>query len=452
MKRLLTRLLCCSLFWSVTSHAQELERRPLRPELERLLPRTDDRVSLLGEGEVRAHLDTQYGDSEIGGSASFHLEATRDELARGIVHARGFNIIYKGVPHRLFTREQGDEGKQGALGFALEPSRGDQSLVYDSATGRVTGVLVGKIDVPHLAERTMVMDSRRDSFPVPTKLTEIRIDMPLDPSLLEGQVGDEARLQRAPVDMELRAIDNGPSEILPFRLRGIKTEFELKQVPLFRFEVARSLCIQPVRIRWVLPFATQLNASNLVTPFLFWRYSGDGLAFGLPGARTEWAKTDIVFEVRDWITVNKSKYRTLTSGEADALRSEVKVDDCIEVFFVDGFSPESMWGGGATWGLGTANSQVISSDGNADGGIDLTHLAHEIGHVLGLCHPGDCGGNEASSSNTLMCPSGWHRDNPARNSSENGTNAHNPLLKFTIKLRSAGPNCTNSADCGACPF
>ncbi len=34
-----------------------------------------------------------------------------------------------------------------------------------------------------------------------------------------------------------------------------------------------------------------------------------------------------------------------------------------------------MWGGGATWGCGTASAQIISSDANARYGIDLTHLA-----------------------------------------------------------------------------
>lgn len=452
MKRLFKHLLCCSLFFTIKCEAQRIPNLSLPGEFrEELEPSRDPGEAIIGEGVVKAALTTQYGEMEIDGDASFHLQATKEELARGIVHAKGFNIVYKEVPHRLFTREQSDEAKRGAMGFALDPSRGDQTLRYDRESGRVSGILLGKVDVPHLAERSMAMDSRRDSYPVPTKLTEVRVDFPLDSSLTEEPIGDEARIARAPIDVELRGIDEGPSEILPFRLKGLKSEFELKQIPLFRFEVARSLCIQPVRIRSFWPIATTLTSSYF-PPHLFWKYSGDGLAFGLPGARTQWAKADVVFQVRDWITVTKSKYMTLSSSEADDLRSEVKVDDCIEVFFVDKFSPESMWGGGATWGLGTANSQVISSDGNADGGIDFTHLAHELGHVLGLCHPGDCGGNEASSSNTLMCPSGWHRDNPTRNSAENETNAHNPLLKFAIKLRTPGPDCTNSTDCGACPF
>ena len=43
---------------------------------------------------------------------------------------------------------------------------------------------------------------------------------------------------------------------------------------------------------------------------------------------------------------------------------------------------------------------------------DFTHIAHELGHVLGLPHP-TAG---ISSTNTLMCPSGYCNDNPQRNS------------------------------------
>ncbi len=110
-------------------------------------------------------------------------------------------------------------------------------------------------------------------------------------------------------------------------------------------------------------------------------------------------------------------------------------------------------GGGATFGSGTASSKIISSDGNARGGIDLTHLAHELGHVLGLRHPGAAATASAvpASSGTLMCPSGYLNDNPKVNSQENKNLISNPLLTFAIKFISPGPDCINSADCGACP-
>ena len=98
--------------------------------------------------------------------------------------------------------------------------------------------------------------------------------------------------------------------------------------------VAKRLCLQPVRIG-------SLKFSGF-PPVLSVHLSGDGLAFGLPGAQTQWAKADVVFEVRDWLTVWKSQYSVLTATEADVLRPEVNVDDCVEVFFVDRFSPNAM--------------------------------------------------------------------------------------------------------------
>jgi hypothetical protein len=51
----------------------------------------------------------------------------------------------------------------------------------------------------------------------------------------------------------------------------------------------------------------------------------------------------------------------------------------------------------------------------------------------------------------VMCGSGYLNDNPSVNSQENTNNLTNPLFQFALKVRSAGPDCQNSLDCGACP-
>ena len=98
---------------------------------------------------------------------------------------------------------------------------------------------------------------------------------------------------------------------------------------------------------------------------------------------------------------------------------------------------------------------------------DYTHIAHELGHVLGLPHP--TGG--ISSSNTLMCPSGCCNDNPQLNSyvrissspfvpspfffnrfvQENAIHLNQPLPAWFISSTSQPANyCQYSLDCKAC--
>ena len=176
----------------------------------------------------------------------------------------------------------------------------------------------------------------------------------------------------------------------------------------------------------------------------------------MPGANEQWHKADVVFEVRDWRTLHKSQYKVLQESEEDDLLDEVQVDDCVEVFFVDKFDPSDNHGGGVTFGVGTASTQIISSDENADHGIDLTHLAHELGHAMALHHP-EQGFPTATfpnifdgSTGTLMCPSGFMNDNPAVNSQDNADNINNDLFRFSLKFISPGPDCTDDADCGSC--
>jgi len=219
--------------------------------------------------------------------------------------------------------------------------------------------------------------------------------------------------------------------------------------PIIWYERKKNLCVQPVRIR-------HRNCAFQIFGICFYptyTYSGAGLAFGRPGADSQWAKVDITFTWKGWKTIidNAGKYKAVTTAEMNDLRNEIADDPCcIEVFFAPKFSPSSTYGGGACWNSGTANAQIITSDEQVSCGVDKTHLAHELGHALGLMHPGS-GGNEGSTG-TLMCPSGWQRDNPRRNSRDNGNNVVNPLLVsyFGPWTWFPQPECTSSADCGSC--
>lgn len=83
----------------------------------------------------------------------------------------------------------------------------------------------------------------------------------------------------------------------------------------------------------------------------------------------------------------------------------------------------------ATWASGTATAIVVSTDNQLP--PNQNHMAHELGHVLGLDHPGN-------STDTLVdgCagsvtePSGFFADNPGLQCEANCDNASNPLLRL----------------------
>lgn len=358
-----------------------------------------------------------------------------------MVEVGGLNLAYTNVPQHL-VGGKADAGEAiGALGFALDQSEGPQYLKYDPRSNSVRGDLFGYLDADYMNRLSAKLgDAKGDYFETPRQPAYVSVAIALSQPLGKGLVEGEITRQKADMSVEVMALADTKQALPAYRIDLAQAVFEVEQVAIFPlFEIAKRLCIQPVRIgqfSW-----TPWGGFTI-------KLSGDGLDFGMPGARKEWAKADVVFNVKDWITVWKPQYMTLTSAEATALRGEVNDNQCVEVFFVDRFSPQTMWGGGATWGLGTAGTKIISSDENADFGVDLTHLGHELGHSIALPHPD---GSAGVSTNTLMCPSGFNNDNPKLNSQENKDNISNPLFTFAIKMRSAGPDCDDSADCGACP-
>lgn len=126
--------------------------------------------------------------------------------------------------------------------------------------------------------------------------------------------------------------------------------------------------------------------------------------------------------------INNDAYRVLTEAEASNLVNEVDEDDAIEIFVVERWDPVDQYGGGGTWGSGMGSAKIITCDNQLP--LNQNHLAHELGHVLGLLHPGDDvrGALTPGCVGSIMEPSGFYADNPSEQCSKNCHNASNPFL------------------------
>jgi hypothetical protein len=377
---------------------------------------------------------------EVKGHSGVVFYTSPEALKQNLVKIETLNMTLFNVDQTLISGKKTRGKKTGVVAFSIwGEDQKEAYLKYDPRNLTLTGEIPVNLNFPQVDELVPPKKSDEDFYVSPRIPARIRVEFKLSQSLEKMLTDKQQKFDiNGRINVNFQGAALGDTQLRPIRSDLIIKRHLVDIAPLLRFEVARKLCLQPVKI---------LSAANDANP------TGVGLDFGLPGARTEWNKADITFQIREWKTaINNNLKVADTSTEEGQIRGLVQDDDCIEVFFVENFNPVDSHGGGATWSSGTASAQIISSDGNATGGIDFTHLAHELGHVLALGHPGTSSGLVAGNSGTLMCPSGWHRDNPAINSQGNKDNSNNPLLTFSIKLRSAGPNCTNNGDCGACPF
>jgi hypothetical protein len=155
------------------------------------------------------------------------------------------------------------------------------------------------------------------------------------------------------------------------------------------------------------------------------------------------------------IYINNDVYRVLDDeAEVTRLRSEVNIDDAVEIFVVERFDSALAvdWGGGGTWSSGTESAKIVTCDQQLDvpcpppcgygdcGDVNYNHLAHELGHVLNLDHPDGSYGMGPSTPGSVMEGSGFCRDNPDRQSARNCRNASNPLLYWGRSLCAESPD------------
>ena len=418
---------------------------------------------------IRSQVTVNNRSLELVGRLNLHLVASEQELAQNVVRVGGLNLAYFGVPMQPFTgvpqRPLGDDGT-GVLS-ALLPAVQRMQVFHGLVPGYALlyGQWEGVVELSQLGDLQQSMvgvgDQKDAVFAAPTQQATIYLLVVLSEEDLKpgrgGGRGDPGILQSVGssfVAFATQGLTLNNVRVPPYVVSQqafIPFKFDFTWIP---FEAVRRICVQPVRIGRIKieggwPF-----------PFFSIDLTGKGFPFGQPGADTQWRKGDVIFEWRPWKTIWKPAYFTLdiAAGEDALLRAEVSDPDCIETFFVDEFDTASTWGGGATFSSGLASAKVISSDDNTEpvcpgGACNRTHLAHELGHVLTLCHPGGgCGVAYMApgTTGTLMCPSGFTADNPRRNSVANENNVNNPLFQYLFAPLGPSPDCTNNADCGAC--
>ncbi|HEX3125730.1 MAG TPA: hypothetical protein VH394_00210 [Thermoanaerobaculia bacterium] len=182
-----------------------------------------------------------------------------------------------------------------------------------------------------------------------------------------------------------------------------------------------NICIQVNKRRLtVQPVGFRTNAAD-PSP------SGSTAAAQLGMAQTVWGKGCIEIQINPMTILTDATLKT--SSDLNLIRASFTDPDpnIIEVFFVQNSLPAQ--GGGQAGGIGLASCKPVIAEPNAGNPV---LVSHELGHVLGLLHPG-VGSN--SDANTVMTPTGG-ANNPgvAFVTHFMCTNIANPVLQTLADL------------------
>ena len=406
-------------------------------------------------------IHAQISKHKFVGNVSFALSVSKSEKERFSATFHHFNVVVHDVEQELLARVNRESSSQSSVGFRLVES---QAIELDEKNRSLVGKLMGVVDYQY---QSILYPSEMESkeslqTPPPAQTAIVRVEIPLSSAVFEilsnMESQDEIVVVPQSLKMSLNAMALEKYQGFTIELEGEKLDTSWGYSRNYTF--GKKLCLQPINISGADPstFPEEFR-------FLFQRFfspSGRGYAFGMPYAKEMWGQVGVTFDIRDWITLDDERYVVTTPWETNGtgsdptahLYNEVNISDCIEIFFIHTFEPIEWWGGGASTGVGHSGVKIITSDANVNG-IDYHHIAHELGHVLGLLHPDTAPiqgyPQSSASSGTLMCPSGFRNDNPGKNSVENGRNVQNPLLRFSLIPIFDQPACQNGQDCGECP-
>jgi hypothetical protein len=404
--------------------------------------KNSEKLILIMDTAVLGRVGVGKSSQSIEGRFSVEAEATAEEMEKGIINIVRANLILYQFDQSSLNGDQ--KNPVGPISFFLNPSGRGNRFKYDSGRGTLSASLPGQTHYKTIDAILGFDQDQKDELPhdfvSATQESNLEVEIALGDKL-PGSNDDQTKLEgKVTATVVAQALDRA-------KLPEISIEVYFPTPPIIiviwypYWEVVRTLPIQPIAIR---------SSAGDANP------SGDSYNPLILNVRDLWRKAGILFEERAFQTVTSASLKTFSSGEEASMLALHDSVDAVEIFYAAAFSPVSLNGGGACYSGGTEEAKIITSDGN-DNGVDLTHLAHELGHALTLAHPGT-GYPTASrpyrrdgNTGTLMCPSGYLRDNPARQSDENAANANNPLLRLAVTFRSAATtDCVGDASCGSC--
>lgn len=166
------------------------------------------------------------------------------------------------------------------------------------------------------------------------------------------------------------------------------------------------------------PLGCKITGIKRIIPLqpVFLKYGDTDLPTGLglweswlADCQKIWGKLGVSLEAVEPVTIKAGKVKWYGGSpyEIAVVRSLYSDPEYVEVFFVE--NDMTSMGGAQNLGNGTMNSKIVIST-NASSG----HLAHELGHVLGIDHP-------TGSEDHIMVPTG---------SVKGKHNTRNPIINY----------------------
>ncbi len=268
---------------------------------------------LVLNGDVTATVETPDGEQTLTGRMNAYLILREGSMDDG-VRVEALNVAFFGVDQRAMTGRAVRGKPTGVVGFATTGDGNErQRLRYDPRRRALVGTVSGHLDMPQFYEMTELrINPEDDVVEIPTIPAKLSVQIGVEElgEISEGREKPVETRLHAEMTMSVEPTGDLAARAFDLRARGPYVKAQLVWWPFI--EIGRRLCIQPVRI---LSFTGGF-------PFPFFSVSGDGLAFGRPGNDTQWAKADVVFTYRDWITLFQPQFSTFSRSRQLAVSGE----------------------------------------------------------------------------------------------------------------------------------